>query len=413
MNFAIVDSGVSGASSWIRVSPFADGQHRLADALLLVGLLVHRLHAEGLGVERDRLVQVGDGDAHVVDGGEQLGGQPGMRRQWSRGHPPPRRLRRHIDVAGFTSGRAGMHDPVARCACRPILMGSPTPRGARGLPCRRGRPRRRPGTGGPPWPPPSRSVIVSGARTPMGRLLGSLKDFSAADLGGVAIKAALERAGISGDQVDYVIMGQVLQAGAGQNPARPAAVAAGIPMSVPSFTLNKVCLSGLDAIALADQLIRAGEFDDRRRRWHGVDDPGAAPAGQLAHRHQVRRHEAHRLDGPRRPLRHLRPGRDGRAHRAGQQPLRPDPRGAGRLRRGQPPAGRRRAEERPVRRRDHPGAHPAAQGRPDRVHRRRGHPRRHDGRQPRASSSRPSPRTARSPPAPPRRSPTAPARSSS
>ena len=107
----------------------------------------------------------------------------------------------------------------------------------------------------------SRSVIVSGARTPMGRLLGSLKDFSAADLGGVAIKAALERAGISGDQVDYVIMGQVIQAGAGQNPARPAAVAGGIPMSVPSFTLNKVCLSGLDAIALADQLIRAGEFD--------------------------------------------------------------------------------------------------------------------------------------------------------
>ncbi|HYX97548.1 MAG TPA: acetyl-CoA C-acetyltransferase [Geodermatophilus sp.] len=118
------------------------------------------------------------------------------------------------------------------------------------------------GVGDPPLEADmSRSVIVSGARTPMGRLLGSLKDFSAADLGGVAIKAALERAGISGDQVDYVIMGQVLQAGAGQNPARPAAVAGGIPMSVPSFTLNKVCLSGLDAIALADQLIRAGEFD--------------------------------------------------------------------------------------------------------------------------------------------------------
>jgi acetyl-CoA C-acetyltransferase len=110
-------------------------------------------------------------------------------------------------------------------------------------------------------PVQTRSVIVGGARTPMGRLLGSLKDFSAADLGGVAIKAALERAGITGDQVDYVIMGQVLQAGAGQNPARPAAVAGGIPMSVPSFTLNKVCLSGIDAIALADQLIRAGEFE--------------------------------------------------------------------------------------------------------------------------------------------------------
>src|SRR5580692_6734689 len=105
------------------------------------------------------------------------------------------------------------------------------------------------------------AVIVGGARTPIGRLLGSLSDFSGAELGGVVIKAALERAGLSGDQVDYVIMGQVLQAGAGQNPTRQAAVAGGIPMSVPSLTVNKVCLSGLDAIALAAQLIRAGEFD--------------------------------------------------------------------------------------------------------------------------------------------------------
>jgi len=105
------------------------------------------------------------------------------------------------------------------------------------------------------------SVIVAGARTPMGRLLGSLKDFTAADLGGVAIRGALERAGVSPDQVQYVIMGQVLQAGAGQMTARQAAVKAGISMSVPSLTINKVCLSGLDAIALADQLIRAGEFD--------------------------------------------------------------------------------------------------------------------------------------------------------
>ncbi|WP_086861151.1 acetyl-CoA C-acetyltransferase, partial [Streptomyces milbemycinicus] len=105
------------------------------------------------------------------------------------------------------------------------------------------------------------SVIVAGARTPMGRLMGSLRSLSGADLGGVAIKAALERAGIGGDQVEYVIMGQVLQAGAGQIPARQAAVKAGIPMSVPALTINKVCLSGLDAIALADQLIRAGEFD--------------------------------------------------------------------------------------------------------------------------------------------------------
>lgn len=105
------------------------------------------------------------------------------------------------------------------------------------------------------------SVIVAGARTPMGRLQGSLKGMSAADLGGVAIKAALERAGVAPDQVDYVIMGQVILAGAGQNPARVAAVNAGIGMDVPSLTINKVCLSGIDAIALADQLIRAGEFD--------------------------------------------------------------------------------------------------------------------------------------------------------
>ena len=105
------------------------------------------------------------------------------------------------------------------------------------------------------------SVIVAGARTPMGRLLGSLKDFSGADLGGFAIRGALERAGVAPDSVQYVIMGQVLQAGAGQITARQAAVKAGIPMDVPALTVNKVCLSGLDAIALADQLIRAGEFE--------------------------------------------------------------------------------------------------------------------------------------------------------
>ncbi|WP_347353877.1 acetyl-CoA C-acetyltransferase [Intrasporangium sp.] len=105
------------------------------------------------------------------------------------------------------------------------------------------------------------SVIVAGARTPMGRLLGSLKDFSGPQLGGIAIKGALGKAGVAPDQVDYVIMGQVLQAGVGQIPARQAAVAAGIPMNVPSITINKVCLSGLNAIGLADQLIRAGEVE--------------------------------------------------------------------------------------------------------------------------------------------------------
>jgi acetyl-CoA C-acetyltransferase len=105
------------------------------------------------------------------------------------------------------------------------------------------------------------SVIVGGARTPMGRLLGGLKDLSAAELGAVAIKGALEKSGVAADAVDYVVMGQVLQAGAGQDPARQAAAAAGIPMTVPAITINKVCLSGINAIALADQLIRLGECE--------------------------------------------------------------------------------------------------------------------------------------------------------
>jgi acetyl-CoA C-acetyltransferase len=105
------------------------------------------------------------------------------------------------------------------------------------------------------------TVIVAGARTPMGRFSGALSSVSATDLGGIAIRGALERAGISAGDVQYVIMGQVLQAGVGQIPARQAAVAGGIAMDVPAVTINKVCLSGLDAIALADQLIRAGEFD--------------------------------------------------------------------------------------------------------------------------------------------------------
>ncbi|MRJ76757.1 acetyl-CoA C-acyltransferase [Aeromicrobium sp. SMF47] len=107
----------------------------------------------------------------------------------------------------------------------------------------------------------TQSVIVAGARTPIGRLLGGLKTLSGSDLGGLAIKGALERAGVSGDQVDYVIMGQVLQAGAGQVPARQAAHKGGIPLTVPAITINKVCLSGINAIAMADQLIRAGEHE--------------------------------------------------------------------------------------------------------------------------------------------------------
>ena len=106
-----------------------------------------------------------------------------------------------------------------------------------------------------------KSVIVGGARTPIGKLLGAFKGLAATDLGGFAIAGALERSGLAPDHVDYVILGQVLQAGAGQIPARQAAVKAGIPMSVPAITVNKVCLSGLAAVAYADQLIRAGECD--------------------------------------------------------------------------------------------------------------------------------------------------------
>ncbi len=104
------------------------------------------------------------------------------------------------------------------------------------------------------------SVLVAGSRTPIGKFKGALGGLPATELGAQAIRGALVRAGISGEDVDYVIMGQVLQAGCGQEPARQAAYAAGIPMTVPATTVNKVCLSGLDAIALADQLIRAGEY---------------------------------------------------------------------------------------------------------------------------------------------------------
>jgi acetyl-CoA C-acetyltransferase len=105
------------------------------------------------------------------------------------------------------------------------------------------------------------SVIVGSARTPIGKLSGALAGFSATDLGGLAIKAALERAGVDAEQVDYVLMGQVLLGGAGQITARQAAAKAGIPMTVPATTVNKVCLSGINAIYLADQMIAAGDAE--------------------------------------------------------------------------------------------------------------------------------------------------------
>jgi acetyl-CoA C-acetyltransferase len=107
----------------------------------------------------------------------------------------------------------------------------------------------------------TRSVIVDGARTPIGKFRGALAGFSAAQLGGLAIRAALERTGVAPDQVEYVIMGHVIQAGTGQITSRQAAIAAGIPREIPSITVNKVCLSGTSAVAIADQMIRAGELD--------------------------------------------------------------------------------------------------------------------------------------------------------
>ncbi|MEY4373343.1 MAG: hypothetical protein RL219_2112 [Actinomycetota bacterium] len=105
------------------------------------------------------------------------------------------------------------------------------------------------------------SYIVAGARTPIGKMSGALSSFTAADLGGFAIAAALERAGVRPDEVDHVLMGQVLMAGQGQVPSRQAAVKAGIPMRVPAVNVNKVCLSGLNTIYLADQMIQAGDAD--------------------------------------------------------------------------------------------------------------------------------------------------------
>ena len=105
------------------------------------------------------------------------------------------------------------------------------------------------------------AVIVAGARTPLGKMSGSLASLSSVDLGGHAIKAALERAGVAPEKVEYVLMGQVLQAGVGQGAARQAAVKAGIPMTVPAVTLNKLCLSGINTITHAAMLVRSGEYD--------------------------------------------------------------------------------------------------------------------------------------------------------
>jgi acetyl-CoA C-acetyltransferase len=209
-----------------------EGQHRLANALFLVDLLVHRNHAEVVGVPGDSGVEIGHRDTHVIDSRHQIGAQWSSRvrlRAGGHGHDVSASYVSVLRPAGIGRGRRSVDlDKAVFILSEEIV---------------------------------TTTVIVAGARTPVGRFSGALKDFSGSDLGGIAIKGALDKAGVAPDQVDYVIMGQVLTAGAGQIPARQAAVAAGIPMTVPALTINKVCLSGVDAIALADQLIRAGEFE--------------------------------------------------------------------------------------------------------------------------------------------------------
>lgn len=138
------------------------------------------------------------------------------------------------------------------------------------------------------------SVIVAGARTPVGKFLGAFSELTAQDLGGFAIAGALDRSGVAADQIDYVIMGQVLQAGQGQITARQAAMKAGIGMEVPCITINKVCLSGLNAIALADQLIRAGEVE--MVVAGGMESMTAAPYAALKARRGLRMGNAELVD---------------------------------------------------------------------------------------------------------------------
>src|SRR5919199_3390969 len=107
----------------------------------------------------------------------------------------------------------------------------------------------------------ARSVIVSAVRTPFGKLGGGLKDYEAAELGALAIKAALDRVGLEANEPQYVIMGQVLQGGAGQAPARQAAIGAALPIETPADTINKVCASSIRAVEIADSMIRAGDAE--------------------------------------------------------------------------------------------------------------------------------------------------------
>ena len=251
------------------------------------------------------------------------------------------------------------------------------------------------------------AVIVAGARTPIGKLSGALAGFSAMDLGGFAIAAALQRAGVAADQVDYVLMGQVILAGQGQITARQAAVKGGIPMSVPANTINKVCLSGLNTIYLADQMIRAGDAEIVVAG--GMESmtqapyllPGARAGFRLGDATLV---DSMMYDGLTDSFDHIAMGLSTEQH---NEKVGISRRAPGRLRRGQPREGGIRRQGGSFCRRDRPGAGAPAQGRPAPRRHRRGCASRHDGRVARRARSRRSPRTAPSPRATRRRSPTA------
>ena len=250
------------------------------------------------------------------------------------------------------------------------------------------------------------AVIVAGARTPIGKLSGALAGFTAMDLGGFAIAEALTRAGVSPDQVDYVLMGQVILAGQGQITARQAAVKAGIPMSVPANTINKVCLSGLNTIYLADQMIRAGDADIVVAG--GMESmtqapyllPGARAGYRIGDGALI---DSMMYDGLTDAFDHIAMGLSTEQHNEKIGDL---PRAPGRLRGGQPREGRGGDQGRPPGRGDRPGAGAPAQGRPAPRRHRRGRAAGDDGGVAGRARSRPSPRTAPSRRATRRRSPT-------
>ena len=153
----------------------------------------------------------------------------------------------------------------------------------------------------------ARSVIVAAVRTPFGKLGGSLAHREATELGSIVIRAALDRAGVENEEVEYVVMGQVLQGGAGQAPSRQASVGAGLPIEVGSDTINKVCASSIRAVEMADQMIRAGDHEVVVAG--GMESMSNAPvrAQEGALRLQARRRNAHRPDDARRAHVHVRP----------------------------------------------------------------------------------------------------------